>query len=397
MLDCVLISEDDAFRRQVTELVGRAESNARLVLDLPSTADRLSRESVAGITEARPRLAFVDLGPGTTGLRVVRALRDEIPDLSILVTGAALPAEGLLEVMRAGATEYLPRPLADADVADAFQRLRKRVGAGSGGGDAQGRVISLYSCKGGTGVTTLAVNLAVVAASRTGNPTLLIDLNTGFGTAELHLGLQPRYSYVDVIRNFHRLDVELLESLLQDHESGVSFLAAPPVEEDDRPTGEQIAELLRICRRHFSTVIVDGGSRLSDLTMHALRASDELLVVATPEIPTLRNLKRAQNHLRVRGVPGADGARIVLNQAREDSGVTPREVREVLGAEVFASVDRDDVAVPDSLSTATPIGDIGRSRFARGLARLGDGLLGTNGRRNGSRLSFLLPFRSSSK
>ena len=396
MLDCVLISQDDTFRRQVTELVGRAESNARLVLDLKSGAEELPREAVSQILGASPRLAFVDLGDGTTGLRVVEALAEEAPELVILVTGPALAAEALLGVMRVGATEYLPRPLSDADVAQAFQRQRKRVATGKPDADAHGRVVTVFSSKGGTGVTTVATNLAVVMAKRTGKPTLLLDLTPGFGTAEISLGVQPRYSYLDVIHNFHRMDAELLESFLEEHDSGVSLLAAPPVEEEAPPGPEQIVQLLRLCRRHFPNVVVDGGSRVRDLVVYALRDSDELLMVATPEIPTLRNLKRAQNHLRLRGLNGVAPPKIVLNQAREGTGVSDREIQDVLGEPVFARIDRDEDTVLRSLNGGEPVGETGRSRFARSLGRLGDSLLGTDGRRSGGPLSFLKPFRTSS-
>ena len=395
MLDCALISQDDSFRRQVTEWVGRAESNARLVLDLASSADRLPREAVGRVAESNARLVLVDLGETVTGLRVVRAVREESSDIVILVTGPSLPADALLDVMRAGASEYLPRPLSDDAVGEAFQRLRKRVSAPGAESDLQGRVTTVFSSKGGTGVTTVATNLAVMMARRTGARTLLLDLNPGFGTAEISLGLVPRYSYLDVMRSFHRMDTELFESFLEEHESDVAFLSAPAVEEDESPDPGAVASLLRLCRRHFHNVIVDGGSRVHGLLIQALQESDDLLMVATPEIPTLRNLKRAQNHLAVRGVGGAI-PKVVLNHVREGTGVTDREVREVLGAPVFAAIERDDATVQQSVNVGSPVGDSGRSRFARGFARLGDSLLGTNGHRRGGRLSFLKSLRPSS-
>ena len=397
MLNCVLISQDDAFRRQVTDLVGRADSNARLAVDLTVSADRLAREAVSSVVAVSPRLAFLDLGETRAGLRVVEALSQEVPDLTILVTGPALPAAALLEVIRAGATEYLPRPLNEGDVGDAFARLRKRVGATAASTDARGRVTTVFSSKGGTGVTTVAANLAVLIARRTDEPTLLLDLNPGFGTAELSLGLQPRYSYLDVVRNFHRIDGELLESYLEEHHSGVAFLAAPSIEEEgEGATPDEFLELLRLCRRHFSHLVIDAGSRVRELLVHALRESDDLLMIATPEIPTLRNLKRAQNHLRLRGLNGASTPKIVLNQAREGTGVTEREIQEVLGERVFATLERDEDTVIRSQNMGEPVGEDGRSRFARSVSRLGDGLLGTNKRKSGGRLSFLKPFRTSS-
>jgi pilus assembly protein CpaE len=380
VLDCVLISRDEDFRRQVTQLVRRAEGQARLSLDLPSAADELPREALSHVLAAKPQVVFLDLGEAsTTGARVLKALGQDAPEIAVIVAGPVLEADTLLEIMRAGAAEYLPRPLGDDDTATAFQRLRRRVvSSRTETPDVEGRLFSVFSAKGGTGVSTVAVNLAVDLRERTGQPVLLLDLAPALGTAALLLGLRPRYSYLDVVQNFHRIDDELLESFLETSETGVSVLASPStlVPDVTRPGVDQIMGLLRLCRRHFGFVVVDAGTAVSDLVEHVLRESDERLAVSTPELPTLRNLKRA---LELVG-PSANGhgpPKVVLNQYREGTGVSRREVEEALAQPVFATLEWDSATLTQSVNLGRPaVSAAGRSRFGKDLTRLGKRLAG---------------------
>ena len=378
MFDCVLISQDDDFRRQVLELSRHPESPVRLMLDLPQTAADLPRDALGKILDADPALVFVDLGEASTmGVRVIEALAQEAPDMGIIAAGPKLTAEALLEVMRAGASEYLPRPLETDEVSTALGRVRRRLATSTTEDPgARGKVTTVFSAKGGTGVTVLAANLAVVLEEMTRQPVLLLDLAPSLGTAALTLGLQARYSYLDVIRNYHRIDEELLRSFLEVHESGVAVLASPPHAGDaEAPSEEQIRGLIRFCRRHFSHVVIDGGSTLAGPVSAALSESTERVLVTTAELPTLRNLKRALELVRPLATNGAAPARLVLNQYREGGGVSVKEVEQALGLDVFETLDRDDEAVIRSLNTGRPAVP-GKSRFARGLNRIGRELAG---------------------
>lgn len=378
MLDCVLVSRDDGFRRQVAELARRSEAHVRLALDLQASADELPREAVSRILGANPRLAFVDLGDAsTTGLRVLKVLSQDAPDLTIVVAGPALGAEALLEVMRSGAAEYLPRPFDTGDVLAAFERVRRRLApVQPETPGARGRVFSIFSAKGGTGVTTVAANLAVYLRTTTDKPTLLLDLTPSLGTAALVLGVRPRYSYLDVIQNFHRIDDELLESFLEEDANGVCVLASPTLATADaQPTTEQLVGLVRLCQRHFAYVVVDAGSTITVPISEVLRESDDRLVVSTPELPTLRNLRRILELVAGNATNGSGPPKVVLNQYREGTGVSQREVEEALGSSVFATLGFDDETVVQSLNLGRPIVH-GRSRVGKELNRLGSRVAG---------------------
>src|SRR5690606_11441020 len=122
-----------------------------------------------------------------------------------LAVGPTLSPELLLEAMRAGITEYLPKPVTAEALAGALDRLERKLGGAAKDGPARqpGRVFAFFSPKGGSGSTTTATNVAIQLHRLTGKRTLLVDLDLELGEIALFLGVQPRFNFVDMIRNFH--------------------------------------------------------------------------------------------------------------------------------------------------------------------------------------------------
>jgi pilus assembly protein CpaE len=323
-----------------------------------------------------PQLALVDLGDSTEGLRVIELLGQEAPEMVIIVVGPTVPADTLLQIMRSGASEYLPRPFEGEELVAAFHRARRRVGTSAEDGSARGSLTTLFSPKGGVGVTTVAANLSVALQQITGEDTILIDLAPSLGTTALSMGIQARYSYLDIVQNFHRMDKELLNSFLETHESGVRVLASPiSSDQPEGPAAEAVAGLLRLCRRHFRNVVVDAGHTLTNGVDAALMESDHRIFVATPELPTLRNVRRA---LHLTGGPESNGALspiLVLNQFREGTGLTAPDIEDALGLSAHTVVDYDDT-VTESINLGLPAVLSGRSKFARSIMKLGSSIAG---------------------
>src|SRR5437667_12436393 len=144
--------------------------------------------------------------------------------------------------MRAGISEYLPKPVTpEAPRTGSHRVMRKLGGTPSGGPQATGRLYALFSPKGGCGCTTAATNLAIVLHRLTGKKTLLVDLDLDLGETVLLLGVEPRFSLVDVVRNFHRMDAGLLESFVERHASGIHLLSA--CDHADRAEGPAEAQI----------------------------------------------------------------------------------------------------------------------------------------------------------
>jgi pilus assembly protein CpaE len=247
-------------------------------------------------------------------------------------------------------------------------------------------------------VTTLAVNLAVVLRSLTNESTILVDLSPMLGTAALSIGLQPRYSYLDVVQNFHRIDEALFRSFLETHESGVELLASPPAPDTHaEPSMDEVMGLLRFCRRHYAHVVVDAGHTLSPAAEAALMEADHRLLVTTPELPTLRNLKRVLETIIDHTTNGKAPPRVVLNQYAEGLGVTVTEVRKGLGLEVDAVIERDSSLISESINLGRPAVLMKKSSFDRAMTGLGTRISGPSGvtvQRSGLLKTLLRPFRS---
>ncbi len=376
MIDCALISADEGFRHRVLAAIRQPDAQARLVLDIPSFGDRVTSVDLGKVVQAAPKVAFLDLGKGPAGVDGIRALTHEAPEVALIAAGPELSAEGLLAVMRAGAAEYLPRPFSAGDVEEAFLRVRRRSKLVQAEAPPMpGRVTTVFSAKGGTGVTTVATNLAVALRQATGREVLLVDLVPSLGTAAVALGLEPRYTYVDLIQNFHRVDEELFRSFLAVHESGIHVLASPGSPGEPAVlSGDELNGLMRRCQRHFDFVVIDGGSTLSVQLLTVLHDSDERLLVVTPELPALRNLKRA---LPLFGrTNGKAPFRLILNQYREGVGLTARDVEAGLGHPVRTVLEREDLSVLESINVGRPEVLSGKSRFARSVMSLGRELAG---------------------
>lgn len=399
MINCALVTDDETFRRHVRNLVQSPQSSARLVLELQESASRLARDKVANILAADPQLVFIDLGDSTMGLRVLEVLSQEAPEVAIIAAGPGLPAESLLRVIRAGASEYLPRPFVAEDTDQAFNRVRRRLGnVRPEEQNARGEVTTLFSPKGGVGVTTMAANLAVALNEASGEDTVLLDLAPSLGTAALILGIQPRYSYLDVIQNFHRLDDELFQSFLETHESGLRVLASPPRSDDpDGPSMDEVMGLLRFCRRHFAHVVVDAGHTLTDAAEVALMEGDNRFWVTTPELPTLRNIKRTLEIIGDQSANGKEPFRVILNHYAEGLGVTSDEVETAIGLEVEAVFQEEPALIAESINLGRPAVHMGKSSFQRTMTELAATIAGQSPvplRRTGFINALLRPFRS---
>ena len=192
--------------------------------------------------------------------------------------------------MRAGAREYLLLPLEQGAMDEALVRtkttLREKVLPAE---KAVGKLLVFAGSKGGSGVTTVACNVAIALAQESDQRILLIDLALPIGDAALCLGISAGYSTVDALRNIDRLDASLLQNLLVKHRSGVFVLAAPTKVPEVEVSKGAIDKLIAIARREFDHVIVDVGSRI-DVAAKVLFEDASTIYLVTPD----RHLRAAQ-------------------------------------------------------------------------------------------------------
>lgn len=216
-------------------------------------------------------------------------------------------------------------------------------------------IVSFLGTKGGTGTTTLAVNCAADVRRLSKRPTLIADAKTGPGDVAVFLGLRPRYSIVDLIDQHGWTDRALAARFTSEHSSGVHVLASSDAFGRPRARdAEAVEQALRAYSALYDYVVVDAGSTLNACAAAALTIADVVMLVATPDVPCLRNLQRYGDGLRLAGV-APERVRIVLNRASDSGVLEAGHIEKVLSRTIDYQVSSDYRTASAALNTAVPI------------------------------------------
>ena len=375
-----LISTDSAFRSLLRQALAGSGHPISIGCEITEPLAQMGPDSVSALKRADPELVFLDLeGDPGLGVQFAQFLAESNPRRQFIAVGPVLQPELLMQAMRAGVTEYLPKPVSPEDLAAALDRTARKLSFSSDGTvQAPGKLFVTFSVKGGSGTTTVATNLAIRLQQLTGKKTLLVDLNLELGEVALFLGIQPRFTFIDLIRNLHRVDAELLTSYLEEHDSGVHLLAGPQNPGMmDGVAADGVHQILGFLRQHYSYVVVDTSKSFGYITMAALEQADEVLLVTTADLPSLRNIKRSLPVLeRITGRSG-DKVRLILNRFQADDLIPLRDVQSTLGMEVYATLANDYEPVIRSVNTGKPVALDKKSRFNSDLGTLGEQIAGT--------------------
>ena len=375
-----LISRDGAFRASLTEILQARPDFISLEVEIDVPFMEISDKELSDLKVMSPEIIFLDLEDDPhIGLKFAQYLSESGELRTLVGVGPELPNDLLLQAMQSGISEYLPKPINAEALNEAIERLWRRSGRKASTQErAPGRMIAVFSPKGGSGSTTLAVNLAVQINRLTRDRTLILDLDLELGETALHLGIEPRFSVVDLIRNFHRADSGLLASYIERHESGVEVLAAPIRPADVELVSEdQIRKILQFLKRHYDYVIVDTPKSFGATTLAAFEAADQMFLLTAADLPSLRNMMRCLPLLQnLDPRRGPDWMRLIVNRYESKGMISLAEVESMLGMKVFWTLRNDYEAVLLSANTGEPIVLTGGSDFARDVRALGAEMTG---------------------
>jgi pilus assembly protein CpaE len=277
--------------------------------------------------------------------------------------------------MIAGAGDFLTKPPSVDELTSAIRRagakareersktsqvLPSQVGAGGAAVMAAstvafGKVITVYSPKGGTGCTTIATNLAI-SLHNDETQAVLVDGKLQFGDVAIFLNEQGKNSVVDLAPRADDLDPEIVDSVLVKHATtGIRILPAPHRPEDaESVSGDQLSKVLKYLCRMYSYVVVDASSTLSDLTLGIFDASDVIVLVTTQDIPSLKNCRL---FLDVADALGLDRKRVLFTMNRYDKrvGILPEKISENFKQEIVAVIPLDERIVVPSVNRGVPL------------------------------------------
>jgi pilus assembly protein CpaE len=346
-ITCVVLSTGlDNFkdiRRALT-----AEDRVKLLAG-GNDAEQLYEE----IVRLKPDAAIIALGPNAeTAVRFIEKLNSECPETALISAAQDASPDLILRSLRAGAREFLRIPISAEELRTVLSRAselqtKQQVEAPK----KRGRMVAVFSSKGGCGTSFIATNLAAATASKT----VLVDLNLQAGDLPLFLGLEAKYSIADMVEKRQRLDETLINSLITPHSTHLSLLAAPrEADHADEIEPQHVFEVLLKLREHYDYVVLDPQHTFDSITLAALDQSDEIVLVLTLDIPAIRSTQRALEIFDRLGYPRKK-VKIIVNRWSKQIDLDLRQVEKFLGEPVVGFVPSDYQTAVGSINLGTPL------------------------------------------
>jgi pilus assembly protein CpaE len=357
-----------------------ASSNGELSL-VATVADLASL--VTAVATHRPALALVDLA--FTGQDVAVAVRSVLaaaPECCVVVTGTDASPAVISRAVSAGARTFILRPFTGAELVTTLREahanlaeIRRMQRGELPGRRERGAIVAVYSPKGGVGCTTIATNLAVALARRTKKPVAIVDLDLQFGDVGVALDLRGANSIIDLVEHSESIDAALIDEIFVRHESGIRALVAPEnialVESVDP---HRVVQALDRLREHFAYIVCDLWSSLDELTLSTLRAADRIALVTTPELPSLKNVRRAI--AATTPLLLDERTQIVLNRHPGKVGVSVADVERNLGRSVSATIPSEGIGMTDAINQGISFFDTrARVRASRSYTKLAETII----------------------
>ena len=388
----VLIVDDVADTRENVRRLLQFESDIEVV-----GAARTAQEGIQLTGELDPDVVLMDINmPDMDGIAATEAIRQKCPMSQVVILSVQGDQNYMRQAMLAGARDFLTKPPMGDDLISAVRRsgemsrsergkakparalsemgsMRGAAAPSAPVGLIQGRIVTMYSPKGGTGCTTLATNLAI-ALHNEDTRVVLLDANFQYGDVAMFFNEQGKNTILDIAPRVDELDFDVVEEAMLKHEaSGVHILAAPQrPEQAEKISGEQFTKVLDFLRRIYSYVVIDTSSLLTDIVLAAIDHSDAIVLVTTQDIPAIKNARLFLDLLQTLGV---DRSRVVfvMNKYDRRIGITPERVGENLKEKVSAVVPLDERIVIPAVNRGIPFMLESRTQpVARGVYSLAE-------------------------
>ena len=353
-MNAIIVTKDTDLRKVITQCCASHQPGIHIVSEFPGMNPK-----VGAIAAVHPSFVFLDgQGDEKEVLTLLENTTNKYPQAAILLLASLQSATLLLAAMRNGVREVVELPLSANSLHEAIDRILSQQRESS---REEGKILSFISCKGGSGTTFIADNLAYALASVSNKKVLLIDLNLQFGDAALFLSdAQPSMTLADLCRQIHRLDAALLDSSLIHVTPGFGILPAsgePDPYDTIRP--EQIDAILHIARQEYDFVFIDLGRQINGIVIRALDQSDHIFPIIQQSLPYLRNGLRLLGLFKMLGYR-KEKIRVIVNR-HETNTITVDAIERSLGQMVAHLVPNNFDVVNESINQGVPVLKLARS------------------------------------
>jgi pilus assembly protein CpaE len=380
-----------------------------IVDDIPETRDHLAKllgfepdievagtaasgaEAILQATKLLPDVVLMDINmPDMDGIQATERLSSQVPSAAVVMMSVQGEADYLRRSMLAGAREFLVKPFSSdeltASLRQVYSREKEKAGraviaqaARTADPTMEGQIVAVFSPKGGVGRTTIAVNLAVAAASELGKKVTLVDASFQFGDVAVLLNLNPKdKSMAELAPELEAGgDPDSVETYTQAHSSGIRVLlapASPEMAELITPAG--VKHVIEILRQHSELVVVDCAAWFNDTLLGILDLADVVLTVLTLEITSIKNTRLFLEVAEQLGY--SHKIRLVLNRADTTLGIRVADVEHSIGRKVDHTIVSDGRAVVYALNRGVPFVLSNReSQVSQDVFRLAASIVGS--------------------
>jgi pilus assembly protein CpaE len=349
-------------------------------------------EGIEMARSLRPDIVLMDINmPDIDGITATESISQSVPEVQIIMMSVQGETDYLRRSMLAGAREFLVKPFSADELIASIRRVHQLkpkvapvqpqilrpepVAAGRGRAAdiamTEGEVVSVYSPKGGTGCSTIATNLALELNNGDGR-SALVDGDLQFGDIAVLLNLQPSRTISDMVSHMDSLDQDFLSDIMMAHPSGMKILLAPPRPDvADMVRADDMREILKNLRLLYNYTVVDTASYLDDVVLTILEISDCILLVTTPDIPSIKNVRLFLEALDA--LDYLNKTRLVVNMTGRSDGITEKDIATHIKHPVFASIPRDNGPVATAANQGVPVVvSSQKSPAAKGISRLAE-------------------------
>lgn len=373
------MSVQEKIRVLIVDDITETRENIRRMLQFDNNMEvvgmaRTGKEAIQLSQQAKPDVIVMDINmPDMDGITTTQEIKKKAPFIQVVILSVQSDPSYMRKAMLAGARDFLTKPPMIDELTDAVRRAgllaqderRKSAAAfpanpvdgypvAPGTPSPMGKVIVVYSPKGGTGRTTIATNLAI-ALQAEDHQVALIDGNLQFGDVAVFVNEQGKNTVLDLALRVEDLDPEFVREVMVTHRaSGIHVLACPQRPEmADQVSSDQFSKLLNYLRRIYAYIVVDTASQLTEAVQAALDVADITILITTQDIPSIKN---ANLFFTLADALGMQRNKIlfVMNRFDKRIAITPERVQESLRHEISVVIPFDDKVVSFSVNRGIP-------------------------------------------
>ena len=347
-MSLVLIDSDARARNDAMTMLKSFGGHAEML----AAADL--QEGIKNIQTSNPQIVILGVKEIEQGVKETAFLVGKFPQTTLFVTAAEKNPDWILRLVRAGAGEYLTRPVDTQELSEAIQKVARLHTQRNGLISKRGAVIAVYNPSAGMGTTTIAVNLAATLVKQ-GKQVALIDLNLFSGDVTAFLDLTPRYTLSSLVAKKGQIDASLLKSVIIQHGSGVQVLNGPrDLVEADRISPELLQEVIAVLQSVFDFTIIDSGGPLFGCNLATFHCSDRVLFTTLLNLPALNNAKRYFAAMDREGL-GTDRVKLVVSRHNPKDDIKIADAEKILNTRNYLTVPNAYADASSSINKGMPL------------------------------------------